>query len=90
MVISITATCLLVIRLASYKGQELYSGLITELGNLHNDDNRLLRLPFKDSPTDKGKGTTGTPWRPNTNALCRDGLPRSSDEASVMGVERRG
>lgn len=37
-VISITATCLLVIRLASYKGQELYSGLVTELGNQHDDD----------------------------------------------------
>ena len=40
---SITATWLLVIRQASYKGQELYLGLITELGNLHIDDRLLLK-----------------------------------------------
>jgi len=43
-----------------------------------------------DSLTDKGKDATGTPWRSNTDSLCRDGLTRSSDESPVMGVERRG
>jgi len=43
-----------------------------------------------DSLTDKGKDATGTPWRSNTDALCRDGLTRSSDEISVMEMERRG
>ena len=32
---SATETCLLVARQASYKGQELYLGLVTELENLH-------------------------------------------------------
>ena len=36
-VISLAATCLLAKRQASYRGQELYSGLITELENLHED-----------------------------------------------------
>jgi hypothetical protein len=37
-VISLAATCLLAKRQASYRGQELYSGLVTELENLHVDD----------------------------------------------------
>ena len=32
---SLAGTCLLAKRQASYKRQELYLGLITELGNLH-------------------------------------------------------
>jgi len=35
------------------------------------------------------KGTTGTTWRLNSDAMYWDGLSRSSDEAPVMGVERR-
>ena len=39
----------------------------------------------------KGKAQVGErPTRPNTEAVNDDGLLRSSDEASVMGVERRG
>ena len=59
--ISITETCLLVISWASQRRHELYPGLITELGNLHNDDSWSLKLPPMDPLTDKGKGTTGTP-----------------------------
>ena len=39
--ISLTVTCLLVKRQASFRRQELYPGFITELGNLHDD----VRLP---------------------------------------------
>jgi len=39
----------------------------------------------------KGKAQAGkTPVRPNTDALQDGGLSRSSEEAPVMGVERRG
>ncbi len=39
----------------------------------------------------KGKGTSGSNREAeSTDALERDGLPRSSDEAAVMAVERRG
>jgi len=39
----------------------------------------------------KGKVQAGeTPVRPNTDGLQDGGLLRSSDEAPVMGVERRG
>ena len=38
----------------------------------------------------KGKAQAGqTSVRPNTDALCELGLSHSSDEAPVMGVERR-
>ncbi len=37
-VISIAETCLLAIRQASFRRHELYSGFITELGNLNSDD----------------------------------------------------
>ena len=40
---------------------------------------------------DKGTAQTGEqPVRPNTDDLQDGRLPRSSDEAPVMGVERRG
>ena len=42
-VISLAATCLLAKRQASYRGQELYSGLVTELENLHVDDRLLYK-----------------------------------------------
>jgi len=35
--ISITGACILVMRQASYRQQDLYPGLITELGKLHNN-----------------------------------------------------
>jgi hypothetical protein len=38
----------------------------------------------------KGMSTMGTPQRLETEVSFWDGLPRSSEEASVMGVERRG
>ena len=38
----------------------------------------------------KGKGTSGDPTRPNTNAVPSGRPTRSSVEAPVMGVERRG
>ena len=39
----------------------------------------------------KGKGTSGSNREAeSTDASERDGLPRSSDEAAVMAVERRG
>jgi hypothetical protein len=39
----------------------------------------------------QGKGTSqGLLVRPNTDVLQDGGLSRSSDEAPVMGVERRG
>ena len=38
----------------------------------------------------KGNGTTGSPRRLKTDVMFRDGLPRSSNEVSVMGMERRG
>jgi len=46
------------------------------------------RKSYKDV---KGKAQAGqTPVRPNTNELYDGGLSRSSGEAPVMGVERRG
>ena len=56
-VINITETCLLVVPQAEQRRHELYPGLITELGNLHSDVSRSLKLPPKDPLTDKGKGT---------------------------------
>jgi len=46
-VISLAATCLLAKRQASYRRQELYSGSITELGNLHGDDRLLYKRSGK-------------------------------------------
>jgi hypothetical protein len=60
-VINLAVTCLLAKWLASYRGQELYLGSLMELGNLHSDVSLLIKLPMMDSPTDKGKGTTGAP-----------------------------
>jgi hypothetical protein len=39
---------------------------------------------------DKGKAQMASTMRLNTDALQDGGLLRSSDETSVMGVERRG
>jgi hypothetical protein len=46
-VISLAATCLLAKWQASYRGQELYSGLVTELENLHVDDGLLYKRSEK-------------------------------------------
>jgi hypothetical protein len=72
-------TCLLATWLTSYRGHEFYSGLIMELGkSCRNEETQ-------------GKGTSqGLLVRPNTDVLQDGGLSRSSDEAPVMGVERRG
>ena len=59
-VISLAATCLLAKRQASYRGQELYSGLVTELENLHVDDRLSLKQSERE-PTVKGKCTIGSP-----------------------------
>jgi hypothetical protein len=75
--ISVAETCLPAAWQASYRGHDFYSGLITELG--------------KSCRYVKGKAQAGEILaRPKTDALQDGGLPRSSDEAPVMGVERRG
>ena len=57
--------------------REAQSGFWTERENLAGDA--------------KGKGTSGSNREAeSTDAPERDGLPRSSDEAGVMLVERRG
>ena len=53
-------TYLVSVRLASFRWQELYSGLFTELGKLHINDRLQLRLPLKDSLVAKGKYTIET------------------------------
>lgn len=68
-------TCLLSIRLASFRWHELYPGLITELGNL--------------SCNEKGNAQREQPEGRIPTCRNRDGLIRSSDEASVMEVEQR-
>jgi hypothetical protein len=57
--------------------RDSHLGFRTELENLAGDA--------------KGKGTSGVNREAeSTDAPERDGLPRSSDEAGVMPVERRG
>src|SRR5262245_54895053 len=57
--------------------REARSGSGTERGNLAGDD--------------KGKGASGSNREAeSTEAPERGGLPRSSDEGPVMGLERRG
>ena len=72
---SITETCLLVMRQASYRRQDFYLGLITELGKLYSNA--------------KEKCTMGTTQRQNIEVLYKDGLIRSSNEVLVMSMERR-
>ena len=69
-------TCLLSIRLASFRRHDLYPGLITELGNLSCNvkGNAQREQPEGRIPTSRNRG----------------GLTRSSDEVSVMGMEQRG
>jgi len=70
------ATCLFSVWLASFRWHELYSGLITELGNL--------------SCNAKGNVQREQPGGRIPMSRIRGGLTRSSDEIPVMGVERRG
>src|SRR5215831_19387079 len=61
----------------AWRRREAHSGSRTERENLAGDA--------------KGKSTSGSNREAeSTDALERGGLPRSSDEASVMLVERRG
>jgi hypothetical protein len=76
-VISIAETCLLAIWQASFRRHELYSGSITELGNLNSD---VL----------KGKAQWAQPRGRIPMHCFRGGSARSSDKTSVMGVEQRG
>ena len=74
--LSLEVTCLLSIRLASFRRHDLYPGLITELGNL--------------SCNAKGNAQREQPEGRIPKCRNRDGLIRSSDEVSVMEMERRG
>ena len=88
-VISTVGACLLTVRQASFRRHELYPGLIMELGNLDIDDG-CGKLPMQDSLAAKGKCAIPLKReRHNTNVMFRGGLIRSSDEGSVMGLERR-
>ena len=58
-VISMEEACLLAIRQASFRRHELYSGSVTELGNL-DIDARLLKATLLDSLAAKGKCTIRT------------------------------
>src|SRR6476660_9333382 len=61
----------------AWRRREAQSGSCTERENLAGDA--------------KGKGASGSNREAeSTDAPERDGLPRSSDEAGVMPVERRG
>ena len=73
--LSLEVTCLLSIRLASFRRQELYPGLITELGNL--------------TCNEKGNAQREQPGGKIPMSRDRDGLTRSSAEISVMEVEQR-
>ena len=46
-VISLAETCLLAKRQTSFRGQDLYLGSVTELGNLHVDDRLLIKRSDK-------------------------------------------
>jgi len=59
-----------------YRRHDLGSGFAMEPGNLSVDV--------------KGKRRVGNTTSANTEAIDRGGVARSSDEAPVMGVERRG
>ena len=73
--ISPEVTCLPTGRQPVYRRHDLDSGSCMERGNLFSDA--------------KGNPQAVTTVRENTNAGNRDGAARSSDEASVMEVERR-
>jgi hypothetical protein len=73
---SLRETCLLLRRQSVYRWHELTTGFSTERGNL-------------------ARGVKGNPqvpnsMRENTDIRDRGGATRSSEEAAVMDVERRG
>ena len=74
--ISSKVTCLLIGRRPVYRRHDLDSGFCMERGNLFSD--------AKENPQ------AVDPARENTDAENRGGAARSSVEAPVMGVERRG
>jgi hypothetical protein len=70
-------TYILAMRRPVYRKRDSHPGSITELENLAGDAKR--------------KGASGENREAeSTDAPIRGGLPRSSDEAAVMAVERRG
>jgi hypothetical protein len=69
--------CLLIMRCPVYRRRETHLGSCVELGNLFGDA--------------KGKSSSGDNREAeSTNAANRGGLPCSSVEVPVMGMERRG
>ncbi len=84
-------TYLLSVRLASFRWQELYSGLFTELGKLHTNATLQLGYRLEDSLVVKGKcAIPHLRERQNTDVVCRGRLTRSSVEIFVMKMEQRG
>jgi hypothetical protein len=69
-------TCLRAMWQPVYRRHDLIIGFDTERGNLARDD--------------KGNPQVEQTTRENTDARDRGGVTRSSDEAAVMAVERRG
>ena len=61
--IIIAVTCLLAIRCALLRWQELYSGLYTELGKLIIDASLFINLPPVEWGKDKGKISSRDPAR---------------------------
>ena len=55
-----------------------------------NSEQALVRNMRTCRPDAKGEAVVVEPHRESTDAGHRGGLSRSSDEASVMGVEQRG
>ena len=76
-----------------HRRHDFYLGSFTEGEKLCTDaSGALLRKvsPGKTCWSVQGKGTSGGPTRPNTDAVPSGGPTCSSVEAAVMGVERRG
>ena len=80
-------------RQPAYKRHDFYPGSFTEREKLCTDARgALLRKVSRGSlaGASKGKGTSGGPTRPKTDAVPSGRSTRSSVEAPVMGEERRG
>ena len=64
-------------RRPAFRRHDAQSGFRMERENLHDDV--------------KGEATSGSDRKgESTDASCRGGVARSSDEGAVMGLERRG
>ena len=74
---SVAVICLLATRQASRRRHELYLGFQREQRKSHINAKGTIQAGER-------------PARQNTDVLCDGRLLRSSDEAPVMGVERRG